>query len=188
MPPPAKPTTREEDIFMKALLNDLDGHFLQFNATPCDTTPAKNATRHSAKPTENPFHDALVNKPSASIAEQSEAGGLMSLPSGQSNKTVDIKDVDMDALCDGADDWDWQDDIDDSVNPPPACLSSIFSEFGQLTCLQRSLDPPSPSPSLVREKCTRCEVLEVSTPHFSTKVLTLPVPAPVPVSDLRSVL
>jgi hypothetical protein len=134
MRPPAKPTTEEEESFMKSLLNNVDASFLKANAIAHDTTPARNATRHSAKHPENASHDTLIvlgeSKKGAFVAEPHSAGGLMSSLRGKCSNIVDIRDIDMDALCDGADDWDWKDiDSDDSIRPSEVYFSSIFSEL-----------------------------------------------------------
>ncbi|KAJ7672725.1 DNA replication factor Dna2-domain-containing protein [Mycena rosella] len=97
--PPTMPTAAEEAEFMKSLLSDLDDSFWNAVPTP-DPSPAKPplvASSHTSTapitPTKPPTRTTAATKP---------------LTPG---------DVDMSALLDGAEDWDWSDMNSDFLSP-----------------------------------------------------------------------
>ncbi|KAJ7109745.1 DNA replication factor Dna2-domain-containing protein [Mycena crocata] len=103
--PPAMHTAAEEAEFMKNLLADMDDSF--WNATPTpDPTPAKPSAAAS------------------SLATSKAAPLTPTKPSNKNNappkvsKPLTPGDVDMAALLDGAEDWDWSDMNSDFISPP----------------------------------------------------------------------
>ncbi|KAJ7134639.1 Dna2-domain-containing protein [Mycena epipterygia] len=98
--PPAMPTAAEEAEFMKSLLSDMDNSFWSAVPTP-DPSPAKPPAEssHSKKP---PI--TTPTKPPRKA------------PNVQP-KPVYPGDVDMAALLDGAEDWDWSDMNSDFMSP-----------------------------------------------------------------------
>ena len=149
---------------MTALLADLDDTFFDAIPSPANT-PVKNTTRHDATRAKNACLDASVclggenTNASAPKRASEKVGNVLR---GARKASVDARDVDLDALCDGAEDWDWKDmdvDIDGEIRP-------IASQQSSLGC------PYAPPPPLVRERCTRCEVLQVTTPDIHEKVPT----------------
>ena len=92
-------------------------------------------------------------------------------------KSVDREDVDMDALCEGAEDWDWTDmDVDDGLSTPSrkvlSCTSLLYPWFIPGIPLQNNSEFPLPPP-FVRQPCTRCIVESVIKADFAEKVCYL---------------
>ena len=105
---------------MKALFADMDNSFVN---TTHNTTPAKTTTRHDAISVKNTSYDAFSppeDKAEMAIAAEPLPGNLTC--SEQRSTSIEAKDVDMNALCDGAEDWDWKNmDMDEEFKPSGVC-------------------------------------------------------------------
>ncbi|KAF8528420.1 Dna2-domain-containing protein [Hysterangium stoloniferum] len=157
MHPIAKPTKEEED-FMKALFADLDERVFNSDPSPSPVsvklTPKKNihvGIRNDASLSESTSSPNVQNDkgPSGCIALQESA-----------NKSESVRVLDMDALCEGAESWDWND---------------MEIDLDQATTETVVLNNYPPPPQLIRPICTRCKVLEVLYSEFSTKRLLVKV-------------
>ncbi|KAF7298895.1 DNA replication helicase [Mycena indigotica] len=103
------PTPQEEEEFMKSLLLDLerDSSFWTATLTP-DPSPVKptSATTFTLSAASSPCSTRLPpttpTKPAKPLAQ-----------------TVAVEDVDMSALLDGAEDWDWSEPLLSPVKPKP---------------------------------------------------------------------
>ncbi|KAF8581905.1 Dna2-domain-containing protein [Ramaria rubella] len=163
MPPPAKPTKKEEEEFMKILFDNIDNFFSVVPSSPPPPTTLVNyVARPNIKYAGNVSEQTL---PSGNKEKHTEMTDISPEPFGRATSavppTLDARDIDMDALCDGAEDWDWKEmDIDDG----PDMKSST-----QLS------DRPTLPPLLVRDRCTRCTVLNVTAPELSEKCLLVEV-------------
>jgi DNA replication ATP-dependent helicase Dna2 len=95
------PTAAQEADFMNDLLAGLDQDDSFWNAVPTpDTTPVKPSPSFAKQSRSRP--PITPNKPQNSIAKQ---------------KPVTPGDVDMAALLEGAEDWDWSDMNSDFISP-----------------------------------------------------------------------
>lgn len=103
MPPPQY-TEEEEAAFMKDLLTGLDDSF--FNAVPSpDPTPIKLSKSHQnsrAKPPVTPSRPIRTPKKQKTPIR---------------SKLFTAQDVDMAALMEGVEDWDWDDMDSDFLSP-----------------------------------------------------------------------
>ncbi|KAJ7761485.1 DNA replication factor Dna2-domain-containing protein [Mycena maculata] len=126
--PPATRTAAEEAEFMKSLLSDLDDSFWNAVPTP-DTTPAKlpsaQSSHSKAPPTKRPHKAPVATKPVTPV------------------------DVDMAALLEGAEDWDWSD------------MNSDFMSPVKKSSPKKSVVQPA-TPAHVPLQSTRCIVESVS--------------------------
>ncbi|KAJ6613311.1 Dna2-domain-containing protein [Mycena sp. CBHHK59/15] len=138
--PPAMHTAAEEEAFMKSLLSDLDASFWNAVPTP-DPTPAK-PPRHGSRlePSTTPTKAPITLKKAA--VQISGPKVLENKP-----KTLSAENVDMAALLDGAEDWDWSDMNSDFMSP-------VKKSPRKITDLSTSIHLPLP--------CTRCIVDSVS--------------------------
>jgi DNA replication ATP-dependent helicase Dna2 len=120
--PPATHTSTEEQAFMDGLLSGLNDSF--FNAVPSpDPSPVKAAPRATPiKPQSRP----VPPRPS-----------LLATP----------EDVDMAALVDGAENWDWDDMESDFLTPKKNQKSKVSAELDT---------------GYIRETCTRCIIERIT--------------------------
>ncbi|KAG6829909.1 hypothetical protein H0H87_009811 [Tephrocybe sp. NHM501043] len=137
--PPTTPSAVEEAAFMTDILNNLDDSFWNAVPTP-DPSPQK------------PI-------PNRNLTPRRQAGKAAA-PSP--SKVFSAGDVDMAALLEGAEDWDWDDTTSEFLTPKKSPLKKKFGI-------------PSP-PSYVPETCTRCVVQCISSEH-AQKNLTVKVEA-----------
>ncbi|KAJ6585002.1 DNA replication factor Dna2-domain-containing protein [Mycena capillaripes] len=94
---PTMPTSAEEAEFMKNLLSEMDDSF--WNAVPSpDPTPAKPQPTQHSRPRVSPV---TPTKPQNTSTQ----------------KPISPGDVDMAALLEGAEDWDWSDMNSDFISP-----------------------------------------------------------------------
>ncbi|KAJ6559180.1 DNA replication factor Dna2-domain-containing protein [Mycena vulgaris] len=100
---PAMPTAAEEAEFMKNLLSDMDNSFWNAVPTP-DPTPVKPPP---AKPSHSGIPPMTPTKP-----PNRTVTATTSRP-----KPLSPRDMDMTALLDGAEDWDWSDMNSDFMSP-----------------------------------------------------------------------
>lgn len=101
--PPVTHSANEEAAFMADLLVDLDDTFWNAVPTP-DPSPKKPAPSWLTTPKRHPR-----NQPSDSLSCTTSA------PSP--SKIFSAGDVDMTALLEGAEDWDWDDSNSDVLTP-----------------------------------------------------------------------
>ncbi|KAJ7505308.1 DNA replication factor Dna2-domain-containing protein [Mycena galericulata] len=129
--PPTTRTAAEEAEFMKTLLSDLDDSFWNAAPTP-DTSPAKpppSESSHLKAPPITPLRPPRKASPAA--------------------KPLTPGDVDMAALLEGAEDWDWSD------------MNSDFLSPAKKSPPKKSVTPPA-IPAHVPLQYTRCIVESVS--------------------------
>ncbi|OBZ77918.1 DNA replication ATP-dependent helicase/nuclease DNA2 [Grifola frondosa] len=163
--PPIKRSEREEDDFMNALLSDLDSSL----ATP--SSPAKHVL---VSPKQPPRCIAPVTP-----MKPARRASVISTPTPSAHKAPVVysaNDVDVDALVEGAEDWDWNDMNSDFMSPRK-----------QRSPKRTSLGAPN-LPKHVPPTCTRCLVKNLdegySDNHF-TKTLVVEV---VPTNERRCVI
>lgn len=127
-------TSSEEDAFMADILNTITDDF--FNAVPSpDPSPRKPATK--PKPQNLP----LVNANSAAV--------------------VAAQDVDMAALVDGAEDWDWGDMESDFLTPKKGPGRKRGYSSPSLSAKPELATALKLESEYFREPCTRCVVESV---------------------------
>lgn len=109
--PPVSHSTKDEAEFMAGLLGDLDDSFWNAVPTP-DPSPVKPPpSRHPITP------QPQRNLPKFEIPPKY----IPSHPSGPSpSKVFSAGDVDISALLEGAEDWDWDDMNSDLPTPKKA--------------------------------------------------------------------
>ncbi|KAJ7784549.1 DNA replication factor Dna2-domain-containing protein [Mycena metata] len=129
------PTAAEEAEFMKNLMAELDGSFWNASPTP-DPTPAKPAPaqQSQSRPKVPPV---TPTKPQSTAKPQ---------------KPITPGDIDMAALLEGAEDWDWSDMNSDFLSPVKKSP-------------QKTIAPPPAAPAIpahVPLPFTRCIVESIS--------------------------
>ncbi|KIJ56350.1 hypothetical protein M422DRAFT_23635 [Sphaerobolus stellatus SS14] len=154
----AKPTLQEEDDFMKNLLDGIDESF--FDAVP--SSPIHESVSKSRSVTSK---DASSRIEVSRRSREVQLEILDNREKGENTKkstiSVAVEDVDMSALCEGADAWDWGEmDLEEEKSAQQP---------------KRQIPQYPTAPPLVRSKCTRCEVIELSTKGCSEKRLTVRV-------------
>lgn len=135
--PPATHTTTEEEDFMNNLLEGLNDSF--FDAVPSpDPSPVKH--RQSRPPhSHSIIHATPINSKSTSKPAKK-------LNNGGASSVVDVQDVDMAALVEGAEHWDWDDMESDFLTPKKEKIIKAKPK-SNITWSQ---------PGYRREQCTRC--------------------------------
>ncbi|KAJ7044139.1 Dna2-domain-containing protein [Mycena alexandri] len=122
------PTAAEEAEFMKNLLAEMDDSFWNAIPTP-DPTPAKPAPAQQSQPRRK-----APTKPQNTTKPQ---------------KPITPGDVDMAALLEGAEDWDWSDMNSDFLSPVKKSP-------------KKNIAPPPSAVTHVPLPCTRCIVESIS--------------------------
>ncbi|TDL20255.1 Dna2-domain-containing protein [Rickenella mellea] len=122
------PSADEEAAFMADLLSGLDNSF--FDAAP---TPDPSPQKKIALPTSgnkriplSPLSNRKFDNPSLSVLQSNEPP-LSDVFSNSSNLVtqVPLQNVDMDALLDGVEDWDWNDMDADFMSPNKAKTKAV---------------------------------------------------------------
>ncbi|KAF7984152.1 hypothetical protein HWV62_16810 [Athelia sp. TMB] len=131
--PPAKHTSEEEQAFMNDLLSGLDDSF--FNAIPSpDPSPVKRRSPQKRLP--------MTPK-------------KLRRKSPKKSVTANIEDIDMSALMEGAEDWNWDDMEADFLTP------------------EKKKAPSAQRSGYMRDPCTRCIVEAIENTDGGLREKTL---------------
>ena len=103
---PAKPTAQDEANFMEDLLSGIDASF--FDAVPSPDPISKKQPEKLTTPYKRP-KITPINNTNQPIMKDCKAN--------QCETTKSVRDVDMDALLEGAEAWDWDDMEEDFLSP-----------------------------------------------------------------------
>ncbi|CAK5284176.1 unnamed protein product [Mycena citricolor] len=156
MPPPTR-TAAEEAEFMKSLMSemDMDDSFYNVTLTP-DPTPIKPKLQSDASQSQRRFElPNAIASTSKTVFPRALPAPAPVTPTRKSNSDVTVgkkvlspREVDMEALLDGAEDWDWS-DMNTDFNSPVKKKAAV---------------PLPPSPKYTSPTHLRCNVLAVSEP------------------------
>jgi len=105
MSPSAKPSQQEEDDFIRILLDGIDETFFDVAPSP----PRKPSPKAQVTATNDASFQEEIKQESSDVKlDNSDTyGGYKA--ADPVVRSVAVEDVDLEALCEGADEWDWGD-------------------------------------------------------------------------------
>ncbi|KIY45477.1 Dna2-domain-containing protein [Fistulina hepatica ATCC 64428] len=145
--PPKTPTAAEEAEFMNDLLSGIDDSFWSYAPSP-DPSPKRKKTTATPQQSRTSRKRTLALSKSLPLPEK---------PQYPLSRVLSAESIDMAALFEGAEDWDWDDTLSDPATPKkPSPKKPTGAARETVNTTVQSLPRYIPAP------CTRCVVESVS--------------------------